>query len=310
MRRRHRHQTNNLLAPLIGVIAGLVLLAAASAAFVPALTPTAAPAAPPSAVAPTVTPVAATAARATAVAAIPSATPVAADAVTGDRREQPVVMTQLPFTDVVDTSTATSAASDPSCSGDGHSVWYRYTATRDATVSIDTYGSDYDTTLGVYTGDGKRLACADDTRGVQAAVRLDVHAGTVYEVMVAACCGRPGGTLLLHANEADPGPAIAVAVHPTMQRAPGSVRATVSGTVTCSRPSSVQLEVRMRPPGGGPAETGYGAASCDGTAEWAVPVVPGGTVDAPVPVTVTALSCDASGGCRVDEVSSKIQLVH
>ncbi|MFA9430605.1 hypothetical protein [Egicoccus sp. AB-alg2] len=235
----------------------------------------------------------------------------AAPAPAGDQREQPVAVDQLPFTATQDVRGATSAPDDPSCSGNGHSVWYRLRPTRNATLSIDTYGSDYDTTLAVYGADGELLACADDTRGVQAAVRVDVRAGAVYDVMAAACCGRAAGTLTLNASEVESGPSLALTVQPTMQRAGGSVRATVSGSVTCARASSVQLEVRLHDDAGRPpTAVGYGETACEGQASWAVPVVPrGAATKGPVPVTVTALSCDDMGRCRIDEVAARVRLV-
>jgi hypothetical protein len=50
---------------------------------------------------------------------------------------------------------ATSEAGEPPIDGElgGHSVWWRWTAARDGDVTIHTYGTAFDTLLGVYTGE-------------------------------------------------------------------------------------------------------------------------------------------------------------
>ena len=81
-----------------------------------------------------------------------------------------------PFTDSVDTTTATSNPADPplSCNGsgaqtDGNTVWYQWTPSSDVTVNISTEGSTtnggaLDTAHGVFTGSCPALtevACVD-----------------------------------------------------------------------------------------------------------------------------------------------------
>src|SRR5207253_9788740 len=53
-----------------------------------------------------------------------------------------------------DTSGATREAGEPTIVGNagGHSVWYGWTAPASGSVSLDTHGSAFDTTLAVYTG--------------------------------------------------------------------------------------------------------------------------------------------------------------
>src|SRR5207244_8792632 len=53
-----------------------------------------------------------------------------------------------------DTSGATREAGEPTVVGNagGHSVWYGWTAPASGSVSVDTRGSVFDTTLAVYTG--------------------------------------------------------------------------------------------------------------------------------------------------------------
>lgn len=63
----------------------------------------------------------------------------------------------LPFSDSVDTTEATTEVGEPVegdefCPPRGSTVWYGLTVDQAQTVAIDTAGSDYDTTLAVYTG--------------------------------------------------------------------------------------------------------------------------------------------------------------
>ena len=82
---------------------------------------------------------------------------------------------------------ATVEAREP---GEGtRSVWWQWRAPAGGEATIDTVGSDFDTTLGVYTGTRvdalTRLAENDDDVGLQSRVTLTVTAGTVYRLRVA-----------------------------------------------------------------------------------------------------------------------------
>ena len=72
------------------------------------------------------------------------------------------------FVDYVDTRAATPDAGDPtpSCGFgvDGSTVWYRYAATIDGTVSVSTEGTDYETVLSVW---GPDEACGALTTEVE-----------------------------------------------------------------------------------------------------------------------------------------------
>jgi hypothetical protein len=115
-----------------------------------------------------------------------------------DDFDSAAVIGALPFTDSISTTDATTAADDPFCNGNEHTVWYSFTPTQNGRIQVDTSGSDYDTTLSVYTGSRGALGqvgCAS----FPAQVTLDVSANTTYFFMVAsACCGGPGGTLVLN----------------------------------------------------------------------------------------------------------------
>jgi hypothetical protein len=76
----------------------------------------------------------------------------------------------------------------------GSSVWYRWTAPASGQVTFDTIGSDFDTTLGVYTGTAVGAltrACptceSDDIvlgENFQSRVQFSAVAGTTYQILV------------------------------------------------------------------------------------------------------------------------------
>ena len=81
------------------------------------------------------------------------------------------------------------------------SVWYRFTAARDGTLTAGTFGSDYDTILSVYTGVCGAFrpvsgGCSNDAGGgKQSQVSFAAKADTTYYFMVTAFFD-DGGTLV------------------------------------------------------------------------------------------------------------------
>jgi Big-like domain-containing protein len=102
------------------------------------------------------------------------------------------------------TAGATKEPSEPAHAGDagGHSVWYRWTAPRRATVTIKTLGSSFDTLLGVYAGSDVAaltpIASNDDSRlgGPTSLVRFNAPAGTTYWIAVDGKGGASGPLVL------------------------------------------------------------------------------------------------------------------
>jgi hypothetical protein len=120
-----------------------------------------------------------------------------------DDFDSATVISSLPFTDSISTVDATNPGDDPFCNGFEHTVWYSFTPTQDTTVRADTAGSDYATSLGVYTGSRGALsevACASSP----AEVSFNASADTTYFFMVASAAGGPGGTLAFHVSEGPP----------------------------------------------------------------------------------------------------------
>jgi len=104
------------------------------------------------------------------------------------------LISPLPYTDTVDVTGAWRAWDDPSVStcdlAPGlASVWYKYTPSSNTRLSLDTFGSDYDTYIAVWTGSRGNLSlvgCNDDTPGsYQSALQVNLTAGTTYFIEIA-----------------------------------------------------------------------------------------------------------------------------
>ena len=123
--------------------------------------------------------------------------------------------------------------------GFGHGVWYQFTAPVNGLLIVDTFGSDFDTGLAIYTGSCDALtevACNDDTGGVTSQVTLPTTAGTTYSIL-AGGYSSDAGNLVLHLNHLTPP---AFAVQPTNQSVVVSSNASFSATLTGALPMSFQ----------------------------------------------------------------------
>lgn len=102
---------------------------------------------------------------------------------------------ELPFVDMVDTDFATLADDPlPSCLSDiDATLWYSITPTTDTDMRFYTAGSDFDTTLSVWTGTRGNLteiACNDDSHDQsQSQIDVSLSAGTTYYIMAAGTDG-------------------------------------------------------------------------------------------------------------------------
>jgi hypothetical protein len=134
----------------------------------------------------------------------------------------------LPSSLQANTTAATTEPGEPivlNCAGTStlirNTVWYRFTPTITGSVSIDTFGSNFDTVLAVYTGSSlanlNQVACNNDTTQPgtsnvrQSRVSLTVTAGTTYHVQMGGV--PPGGleegfgNLVVNFRSAPPPPA-------------------------------------------------------------------------------------------------------
>ncbi len=146
----------------------------------------------------------------TAVLILVSAAPALAVPVNDDLGDASAVI-GLPFSDSVDASDATIEPGEPVegdelCPPRSSTVWYEVTLETSQEVAIDTTGSDYDTTLAVYTGsdygDLSVVGCNDDTFfGLQAALSFAAEAGVTYLVQVGSFGEGPAGMLQVSFDE-------------------------------------------------------------------------------------------------------------
>jgi len=98
---------------------------------------------------------------------------------------------------------ATKESSEPTSpvSAGGKSVWWTWTAPTDGTVTVDTVGSSFDTTLAVYTGNSLSTlinVASDDDSGGQRASRLSFMSavGMSYQIVVDGNSGASGSIVL------------------------------------------------------------------------------------------------------------------
>ena len=109
------------------------------------------------------------------------------------------------YADAQLTTGATTELSEPSPCGDiGSTVWYSFTPSSTETLTMNTFGSGFDTVLALYTGPSvgslALVRCNDDFGGgLQSQVRFSVAAGTTYHIQVGGFNGA-GGSLTLNLN--------------------------------------------------------------------------------------------------------------
>lgn len=124
------------------------------------------------------------------------------------------LVTALPFVLIQQTAYAATGEFDPElpCGSPGnrkgsHSVWYRYTATRNAIYEADTHNSGYDTVLAVMQGgcgSMQILDCNDDDQSLQSRVQWRGYEGQTYYLEITSYGSSPGGELHLKVNYAPP----------------------------------------------------------------------------------------------------------
>lgn len=138
-------------------------------------------------------------------------TPVAAHAATppaNDDFAASVPIPALPFSVEQDTSAATKASDDPFWCQPYNveaSVWYHYTATKDAILRATSEGSDQDMIIGAHTGLRGELRGVDNacTSGRRYPATFRVQAGTTYHFMISGY-DSPGGALKFSLDEVAP----------------------------------------------------------------------------------------------------------
>lgn len=122
-----------------------------------------------------------------------------------------LLITTLPYIHSVDTRAATVAPDDPNmgCGAgvNSNTVWYRLVPSFYGLIEANTFGSNYDTVLAVFTGTRgalNRITCNDDASGsLQSQVTFEVIPSQTYYLEVADY-GSPGGGQLRFTVRASP----------------------------------------------------------------------------------------------------------
>jgi len=190
------------------------------------------------------------------------------------------VVTSIPFSVTQDVTNATVAPDDPFCFGRTQTVWFAFTPTATIRLEANTFGSNYDTTLSVYTGTRgalTQIACNDDSNNtLQSRVRFDAVAGTTYFFMVSTVSFFPvsPANLVFNLLQAPPPFSIAPSVTQFGSVDPSTGAATVSGFVACSQPAFVTIFGQLKQIRAGTPITGFFSAfvPCTGTTPWSVNV--------------------------------------
>lgn len=191
----------------------------------------------------------------------------------------PTVIPSMPFTVSQDVTNATTAPDDPFCVGRQQTVWFAFTPTQSMRIEANTFGSNYDTTLSVYTGTRgslTQLACNDDSNSLQSRIRFNAVAGTTYYFMVSAFPFFPvsNANLVFNLLPAPPPLSITPSVNQFGSVVPSSGAATISGTVVCSKQAFVTIFGQLKQTHGNSATTGFFEAfiPCDGKTPWSANV--------------------------------------
>ncbi len=142
----------------------------------------------------------------------PTPTPTPAPAKGNDNFTAAVVIPEpLPFTNAQNTAGSTTEPGEPSpCGAIAATVWYRFTPSSNQTLVADTFGSNYDTVLAVYTGLSlgalSLVGCNDQFGGNQSQVQFSAATGTTYYIQAGGYFGQTG-TLVLNLAPPPPPPA-------------------------------------------------------------------------------------------------------
>jgi hypothetical protein len=116
----------------------------------------------------------------------------------------------------------------------GKSVWYRFTAPSNGTLTANTFGSNYDTILAAYTGSCGAFttvagACNDDSSGAQSRISFTATGGRTYYFLVSAYSNN-GGNLVFQLTFLGTGPTAT----PTSTFTPRPPTATFTQTPTAT----------------------------------------------------------------------------
>lgn len=205
-----------------------------------------------------------------------------------------LVISGLPYSDFENTFHATTEPTDPDCAGDGHSVWYQFTAPASVPIVIDTEGSSYATNLSVYTGSPPSLVTIVCNDFPQSQIEFDAVEGTTYFIAVSSG-DASGGFLQFTARER---------FSITLSDLTGTVSnvdgtATLTGVFTCSSPGFVEVPfIHLRQKANKTIIeniTSTFISSCDGPTPWSVKIAASSPFKSGLATaTLNFFGCDAN----------------
>jgi len=157
------------------------------------------------------------------------------------------VISTLPFSDALDMTTATLAADDPSdhCADPlGATVWYTLSPSADTPVAFDTFGSNFLSSIAVYTGSRGALTTLGCSSLGTNSFGLNASGGTTYHVMIASNLFFNTGSLLqFRARQGATVEAFAIN-SASVNHASGV--ATISGSATCDQNATATVSGTLR----------------------------------------------------------------
>jgi hypothetical protein len=166
-----------------------------------------------------------------------------------------VEVTGVPFTYTETAAEATVANDDPigkkaeevGCFADAQTLWFKFTPSESMRVTANTIGSNYDTELWLLTGTRHHLSILDCNDAVPggghpqtSALTFDAVGGQTYYFMVAQAAVFVGPNDQLVFNVV-PVVQVGVTIDEVGQINRPHQTGRITGTVTCSRPSFVEL---------------------------------------------------------------------
>jgi hypothetical protein len=225
-------------------------------------------------------------------------------------------ITGLPFTDQIDTTAATLDPKDPECPFmSGTTVWYEFTAEADMPVAMNTFGSDFDTRICVFTKDLKTLVTTNGDTGdeeILAAVTFDAVEGETYLVMVGGeFSGSSGGNLVFSVDEGLPYHIVATLDGAFFDSKSGT--ATLFLTVSCLAPEMTSIFVTLQQQKGNSLVSGStdDMHFCDEDGEQlSISVAPHSGAFKGGPATLFGGACDDSGCVDFDQMDIALKNIN
>ena len=199
--------------------------------------------------------------------------------VANDNFEHATVVSSIPFTATEDVSNATTASNDmQTCYSPNQSVWFAFTAQSNMRIEVNTFGSNYDTTMAVFTGASgalTQIGCNDDSNGaLSSRTQFDAVAGATYYFMVSSLFTTSNANLVFNLMQGSPPFTFSNTVNRFGTVSPNTGAVTIRGTVVCSVPTYASITGDVKQVRGGVPISGWfqTMVPCNGTTTWSATV--------------------------------------